>query len=1392
MNAQPLIVPLLLPNGSAHEHGSHASSTGHILEHACSEATGTCLTSWDFDSTDPGASSIRGAALGCQDGSIFLFNSRLRTPVIDEPSSTVSVAGASRTSSPSPRTKRSHRSHSRPGTPSSALSPLSLSVAPRSRIVSGISSEQAQAPKNYVDFDEEEGKLKNMLKSSSTSGVRDVTMGDRLIPSFTERRLSVEKGERPVLHPNRSSSESAQANVRATEATSLLSAVQSTMTTPHSQNSPLPQSPTSPTPPSPYHMHLSSHVLLRDAGQGQSTVAALHHLGHGQLLAMQANGSLSLISDEDGTCFSRIDLNESNLRPPEGMKEIDHPPVCWRWERLRVFEANDCTYVFACAAFDFMTIPQLSLERNDHDDSRCSRVALLSVDNSTKHQIEGIEPVILLGAWSLDVNVHSLDLVHDKDGAVSFYYIDFNGQIVRHALSVLPLPLPVEGVNESKPTSSNLDISSLNPFKSTSSENVNVTEPVLAESRIQLQAAALLGSLGHPDIGGMRLRSVQTGQIQGLFWSSGQLFGFEHEGTTVSLSDKVCDCQDLEDAVFMESSGLWACMYPDHVEYFKAAHLDADGVEVLHKPGILSLQSLARVDAHHAQVMSIKPDTTIISSPISDKGRRKLEVYHSPADQRGHRQPRPETIWKANYDEQIGHASDRRITYILPYDLERFVLGFSDGTVGITSYHKMSRSPSLVCDTTCDTSLDGEITGLHVVDGESSAGRIIVGGADDGSVALWSFDTLKLLNRWTIFTTPLKDVVKLQREKGDPFTACLLCISQDGTIAVLDLIDHQFLFMIPGGLTPLSRMCLKGDSLLVIYSNGHARLWDARTREFRRALMVDKAEEVLLEGGWIQIPLVSEPAQTIDGPQSAGAGSRDAATTILLDVEAMCLRATRPTDSSANLNEASVGELHDVLAAVLTPGLNADVDHICRDKLHIEATSVTVGHFSQHSTSLLSAHGAREPWCVSEEVSAVRSLVIVALLRALGHIENDMSKVITFYTLHVGSAVGTGYKPPSLAYLARWWFNRSVDVRGAARALFDAAINNLSLEDTVSLVDSWQHHLPSLQPDVDKKSPTAALALLLCGYIAAHKYVLLSSGALNDVSKSIMLYLHDDDASLKATAVDLSSRGFHIWQQYIDAPTMLRSLVALATSTRKENITANVGPQARQAVLNIVTHHTGLFMTTISLDIMNPRDVEQRRSVMQLVAFLIRKRPLLIFPSIPRLVEAVVKSLDPNHNSDREAVLDSATEILGHIVQTFPTVDFHMASQKLAVGTSEGAIVMYDLKTGTRLYVLEGHKTRPSSISFSPDGRRLVTTAVDEGVVLVWKVGTSLTSFFYPGAPPRQGHAGSEPFKNIAYTVGDEAADMGPEESLTAVRFEWTAERSVRLKIRRITLTFST
>jgi hypothetical protein len=117
-----------------------------------------------------------------------------------------------------------------------------------------------------------------------------------------------------------------------------------------------------------------------------------------------------------------------------------------------------------------------------------------------------------------------------------------------------------------------------------------------------------------------------------------------------------------------------------------------------------------------------------------------------------------------------------------------------------------------------------------------------------------------------------------------------------------------------------------------------------------------------------------------------------------------------------------------------------------------------------------------------------------------------------------------------------------------------------------------------------------------------------TNSALTDISKSIALYLHDEQSLYRVLAIDLCSRGFHIWQHYIDAMEILRALFTLATSSRKESISAqNAGPQARLAVLQIASNNTALFMTTLALDILNPLGVDHRKSVMQIVAFLIRK-----------------------------------------------------------------------------------------------------------------------------------------------------------------------------------------
>jgi WD40 repeat protein len=75
----------------------------------------------------------------------------------------------------------------------------------------------------------------------------------------------------------------------------------------------------------------------------------------------------------------------------------------------------------------------------------------------------------------------------------------------------------------------------------------------------------------------------------------------------------------------------------------------------------------------------------------------------------------------------------------------------------------------------------------------------------------------------------------------------------------------------------------------------------------------------------------------------------------------------------------------------------------------------------------------------------------------------------------------------------------------------------------------------------------------------------------------------------------------------------------------------------------------------------------------------------------------------------------------------YPFVDFSSSSQKLAVGTLEGASVIYDVRTATRSIVLEGHTGPVCVLAFSPPDAKLIATCslVDQSV-RVWYTNLSL------------------------------------------------------------------
>ncbi|KAI0060412.1 WD40 repeat-like protein [Artomyces pyxidatus] len=1400
MNSTPLVVPFTLLNPRQHtEDVATLFDVLHVVEDGCSAARASSITSWTRDGLDSSVShmdSLGGVAMGCQDGSVYIFSPS--SHFSHTASDFLDVTPPSRPSSPS-LTPRPGRSQSRSSTPSSlghGFTPFTVSH--RARAVSGVSNEQVQAPKNYVDFDDEPEKLKGLLKS----GVRETTVADKLLPSF-EKNLA-------VIGPSSSASSSTLDTpslgvTRRSEAKSLLSATHSPVLTVKALSAPaspaLPRSPVE----SPYPFNLALHVFPPRFGakRGVTDLQTLQSGSH--LVCLQSHGDLSLLSVNDGSCcFSSQIPTASPTGRPLGGKGVEIPENAWIWNHLAVIDAPESTFIVACATLDEEILIPSSLNGMEDERRASSRIALYDV--RTGSDLDKDEIVAeKIADWLVDGQSSGIGICKGAQDSVHFYHLDPSHHLITQRLIVKPRAVVSEETDSEEKSSTHLSIPSFNPFKAghlRSKDHLLAPEDEDPGDKVELDVANDRGELPcRTGLRGLCIVATSTGQLRGLAWSDKELAGFQCDGDVISHT--FTSAAERVKNVRWVTSDTYSVLYSDRVEIHSVSLVDAnnDPVKDQAAHGILSTHITGTMPLHNAQAVHVLSHSHVLSTNVGHTSRRKIELRKVPPEEEKHHSAI--TLWKAHKDPKP--AVKPVVTCMLPLELTQIILGYDNGRIGRSSFPILMYNSETPSKDLSDVPLDGFIVSLHLVQNDRSGERLIVGGADDGSVAIWSLESLKMLDRWTPFLFPLSDVVQLRQDKGGPLRGCVMAVSSDGTIAVLAIDEYQFLYTIPGAQAPLSRICVGGDNLLLVYAHDRARLWDAKTREFWRSMSLDKANEMLEQGGWTEIPLDAAAPSMPAGiaPVTSSAASVDAASTLMVDLQPFLARAvsiakarTITTDENAEPGlPPSVGVIRAMLAAFLTPGLNVDIDMICRDRLKIASSVALVGFHRNNANTMPIPHNSQASWCVSAEVSAARALAIVSCLRTLNYFEDlsdDVSTVIAFYATSLPHVIGPSFIPPSLPFLAQWWFETSVEIRSAARTLFDAGVAGLSTEATISMVDHWQHQLPFLQSDSEKKSPSAANALLLCGYIAANQYSLLSSSALNTISKSIVMYLHDDAVMYRVLAIDLCSRGFHIWQHYVDAMEMLRSLFSLATNNRKESISAqNVGPQARQAVLQIVTHNTALFMTTLSLDILHPQDLEHRKSVMQLVAFLIRKKPLVIYPNLPRLVEAVVKSLDPNSTSNREAVLDTATEILGHVVKTFPTVDFHMASQHLAVGTGEGAIIMYDLKTATRLYVLEGHKKTPTACSFSPDGRRLVTVSLEEGVVLVWKVGSSFTSFFYPGAPPRQGHSGSDPFKTLSFTVGDEA-NMSVEDSLEAVRFDWAAERSVRLKIRGVTLTFST
>lgn len=148
-----------------------------VLENSYYRSQARVMKSWSV-ADDPSSLTagvegrpIGGTAIGSKDGTVYLFIQSRPAAARVEPH-----PPESQLSRPTSPLLRESRATSRSSTPSGS-SPAPFNVSPLPRIVSAVNTEQVEAYKNYVDYDDEPEKLKDMLRGRSPRGNKGTPNG---------------------------------------------------------------------------------------------------------------------------------------------------------------------------------------------------------------------------------------------------------------------------------------------------------------------------------------------------------------------------------------------------------------------------------------------------------------------------------------------------------------------------------------------------------------------------------------------------------------------------------------------------------------------------------------------------------------------------------------------------------------------------------------------------------------------------------------------------------------------------------------------------------------------------------------------------------------------------------------------------------------------------------------------------------------------------------------------------------------------------------------------------------------------------------------------------------------------------------------------------------------
>jgi len=265
------------------------------------------------------------------------------------------------------------------------------------------------------------------------------------------------------------------------------------------------------------------------------------------------------------------------------------------------------------------------------------------------------------------------------------------------------------------------------------------------------------------------------------------------------------------------------------------------------------------------------------------------------------------------------------------------------------------------------------------------------------------------------------------------------------------------------------------------------------------------------------------------------------------------------------------------------------------------------------------------------------------------------------------------------------------------------------------------------------------------------------------------LLFQEDSEKLRVAAVELLGKGFGEWSKHIkDVNQIIIKLFKLSILPDQKLLTTT----AHHALMLIGAREPLQFLRALGRPMQqgakgNEVVPNEHALALHTIGALVKKNPVSLLTTLPLLVESVVRSLDPHVPYLRNACLKSATTLVHDLVRRYPMIAFHQLSQRLAVGTRDGSILIYDLISATRWFTLEGHKHEVSAVSFENEGNFLASYSIQDAAVKIWRASAG---FF--------GILGSNPSCYKTLPVSPATKTITPSQLLEPmVKLQWTGAK---------------